>query len=360
MPVSSVLAACERAYGCAVCRDGPSWYRDARSCHSLASRTRFLEQHSGASKGPPPEAVDDEIPDKVPAKKRAPPKRKAPAKKAAAKKVPASKKRKAQADDADDYVPKEEEVDDAEDVKLEPEYDDDEGDDEDEDFDAAPKKKKRAPAKKREKKKPPGPGEKEIVRVDPVTKEHTRVTESHVPPDAEDPEFVLAVEAFKASGVCPKCQSKLQRAHERHLLNCMGPTEDTIRRNNEREVMESLPEDVRTSKTMDAQTKKLMARLRKVKISGIKKKTDDEVMFVVAGSTGRGYEIIIRDGYRTGEYTNFPRKCNCIDARTKRHDCKHCSAVILALGFDLDVSDEEWNMTWRDNLEDNLGKFPMV
>ena len=335
----------------------------ARATHLPVNATSW-NNTSGASKGPPPETVtvcDDEIPDKVPAKKRAPPKRKAPAKKAAAKKVPASKKRKAQADDADDYVPEREEVDDAEDVKLEPEYDDDEGDDDDEDFDAAPKK-KRAPAKKRGKKKPPGPGEKEIVRVDPVTKEHTRVTEFHVPPDAEDPEFVLAVEAFKASGVCPKCQSKLQRAHERHLLNCRGPTEDTIRRNNEREVMDSLPPDVRTSKTMDAQTKKLMARLRKVKISGIQKekKKDDEVVFIVAGSTGRGYEVIIRDGYRNGEYSNFPRKCNCVDARTRRHDCKHCSAVILALGFDLDVSDEEWNMTWRDNLEDNLGKFPML
>ncbi len=146
--------------------------------------------------------------------------------------------------------------------------------------------------------------------------------------------------------------------------------------------MASLPPEARSGKTPDAATMKLMARLRKIKIKGVKQ-ANGNTCFIVLGSTGRNYEVWISDGSRTGPYSGFPRKCthsldhrgrcdprlttqranhsramldhdpgNCVDARTRRHDCKHCSIVILRLGFSLDVTDEEWNAMWRMHLED--------
>mmetsp|Transcript_13263 Transcript_13263/g.38461 ORF Transcript_13263/g.38461 Transcript_13263/m.38461 type:complete len:347 (+) Transcript_13263:1822-2862(+) len=305
----------------------------------------------------------EETPDVVPAKKRGRPKPRVPVKKAPAKKAASKKdsKKKNVDSDEDDYVPEKEEPDEAFDIKLEEEADDvnpAEDEEDGEDGDAGDlyrvkKRGKRANVSKSRKKKEPKRSGRTIVRVDPVTLEHKRVLDTHVEADVGDPEFERQLVEFLETGMCPKCQSTLKRAHERHLKLCRGPTEDTIRRNNEREVMASLPPEVLKGKTPDAARMKLMARLRKVSIKGVKE-TDGNVDFIVSGSTGRNYEVALRNGSRTGPYSGFPRKCNCVDARTKRHDCKHCVSVILRLGFDLDVTDEEWNQMWRIHYEDAL------
>ncbi len=151
---------------------------------------------------------------------------KAPAKKAASKKK-ASKKKNADSDE-DEYVPEKEEPDEALDVKLEEEAgdvepaEDDEGEDEDEE-ELVPKRKggKQARASKaRKKREPKGPG-RTIVRVDPVTLEHTRVLDTHVELDTESSEFQMQLVEFLESGKCPKCQSTLKRAHARHLKLCV-------------------------------------------------------------------------------------------------------------------------------------------
>lgn len=169
----------------------------------------------------------EETPDVVPAKKRGRPKprvpvKKAPAKKAASKKD--SKKKNADSDE-DDYVPEKEEPDEAFDIKLEEEADDvnpAEDEEDGEDGDAGDlyrvkKRGKRANVSKSRKKKEPKRSGRTIVRVDPVTLEHKRVLDTHVEADVGDPEFERQLVEFLETGMCPKCQSTLKRAHERHL-----------------------------------------------------------------------------------------------------------------------------------------------
>lgn len=289
--------------------------------------------------------------------KKHPAKKIAPAKKVPAKKVTGKKRKTA---DAEDYIPDEKDVEDeAEDIKLEPELDGDDDDKDDygpdDDDELYEKEEGPPPGRKRFPK-----GTRTIVRVDPVTKEHKRVKYVQKSPKSTDPLFLEQLHILLETGKCPKCHGVLQKGHERHLKLCKGVTEDSIRRNNEREVMASIPKDILKSKSAEAQTMKLMARLRKVKISGLKSRSDLSAKFIVTGSTGRGYEINLSDGSKSGPYSGFPRRCNCVDARTKRHDCKHCSAVILALGFDLNVSDEEWNSMWRMHLDENIDRFPQL
>ncbi len=148
--------------------------------------------------------------------------KKAPAKKAASKKD--SKKKNADSDE-DDYVPEKEEPDEAFDIKLEEEADDvnpAEDEEDGEDGDAGDlyrvkKRGKRANVSKSRKKKEPKRSGRTIVRVDPVTLEHKRVLDTHVEADVGDPEFERQLVEFLETGMCPKCQSTLKRAHERHL-----------------------------------------------------------------------------------------------------------------------------------------------
>ena len=167
----------------------------------------------------------EETGDIVPAKKRGRPKPRVPVAKAPVKKSRAKQSAKRKAgrkiaeSDEDDYVPEKEEPDEAVDVKLE-EEDDDLGpamvEDEDENAEENPPRRKRG--KKRPKQtRGAGPVTKKIVRVDPVTGEHKRIKHTHVEPDVDDPAFQCQLVEFKESGLCPKCNSKLVRAHLRHL-----------------------------------------------------------------------------------------------------------------------------------------------
>ncbi len=72
--------------------------------------------------------------------------------------------------------------------------------------------------------------------------------------------------------------------------------------------MATLPPEVLKLKTPETARMKLMARLRKVSIKGVKE-TNGNVSFIVIGSTGRQYEVSISDGIRNGPYSGFPRKC---------------------------------------------------
>ena len=75
--------------------------------------------------------------------------------------------------------------------------------------------------------------------------------------------------------------------------------------------MASLPPEALSGKSPDVARMKLMARLRKVCIKGLKHFRDDGALFIVAGSTGRDYEVSVKDGSRTGPYSGFPRRCAC-------------------------------------------------
>ena len=189
---------------------------------------------------------------------------------------------------------------------------------------------------------------------------HETVVDEHIEPDTESPEFIQQLAIFVETGTCPKCHSKLKRAYERHLRLCRGVTEVSTRKNADREALALLPPEVRSSQEPDAKRQKMMARFSKLRIGGMKSFGENSAKWTVIGSTGRGYEVSFQDGSTHGSYSGFPRKCNCMDARTRRHDCKHISYLMCQIGMDLDIDDEEWNATWRSYVEDNVKSFKMV
>jgi hypothetical protein len=197
-----------------------------------------------------------------------------------------------------------------------------------------------------------------ITRI--IDGDHVRMDDVHELPDAGDPEFLRQLIILKDTGECPKCFIHLKKGHKRHLTLCRGETEQSRRRNAERLALGGLPTEIRASQAPDARRMKMMARLSKIRLAGLITFDDKNAKFGVIGSTGRMYEVQFKDGSTSKGYAGFPRRCNCVDARTKKHDCKHISLVMMTIGVDFDIIDEEWNATWRSYIEENIKELPMM
>ena len=64
-------------------------------------------------------------------------------------------------------------------------------------------------------------------------------------------------------------------------------------------------------------------RISELELSGLISCSKDEgAKFIVIGSTGKNYEIVLTDD---------KRKCQCLDHRLRRRDCKHIKLVLRQL-----------------------------
>ncbi len=162
-------------------------------------------------------------------------------------------------------------------------------------------------------------------------------------------EFERLLGEFIIDGQCPKCSKVYQKGHRRHLLNCSGAPAPPSRSRIDRQLLTGLSEEDKKN-----ERKKMLARMSALSLSGLDEFTDDFATIGVYGSTGRRYVVTFQDGGDSLEYKDFPRKCQCIDSRCRRRDCKHICLVMQLLGIDLDISREEFNATWRNLVNDNM------
>lgn len=162
-------------------------------------------------------------------------------------------------------------------------------------------------------------------------------------------EFERMLGEFVIDGQCPKCSKLYQKGHRRHLLNCSGLPAPPSRSRIDRQLLTGLSEEDKKN-----ERKKMLARMSALSLSGLDDFTDDFATIGVYGSTGRRYVVTFQDAGDSLQYRDFPRKCECIDSRCRRRDCKHICLVMQLLGIDLDISREEFNATWRDAVNDNM------
>lgn len=166
--------------------------------------------------------------------------------------------------------------------------------------------------------------------------------------DARDA-FDKILGEFIIDGRCPKCHKIYQKGHKRHLDTCKGSQEPTSRSGIDKKVLNGLSEEDRKN-----ERKKMLARMSALSIDGLDEFHDDFATIGVIGSTGRRYIVTFQDSKGSFEYKDFPRKCQCIDSRCRRRDCKHICLVMHHLGIDLDISPDEFNSVWRQSIEDNI------
>ncbi|MEW5311885.1 MAG: hypothetical protein WDW38_003564 [Sanguina aurantia] len=65
-------------------------------------------------------------------------------------------------------------------------------------------------------------------------------------------------------------------------------------------------------------------KLKQLELSGLVDINEAEAVFVVVGSTGSHYTVRLFDDRRS---------CECMDHRTRRHDCKHIRLILGAMGL---------------------------
>ena len=162
-------------------------------------------------------------------------------------------------------------------------------------------------------------------------------------------EFERILGEFIIDGACPKCSKIYQKGHRRHLINCSGQPAPPSRSRLDKQLLLGLSEEDKKN-----ERKKMLARMSALSISGLDDFNDECATIGVIGSTGKRYVVTFQDAGDSLEYRDFPRKCQCIDSRCRRRDCKHICLVMQLLGIDLDISREEFNATWRNAINDNI------
>ncbi|MEW5317429.1 MAG: hypothetical protein WDW38_008725 [Sanguina aurantia] len=65
-------------------------------------------------------------------------------------------------------------------------------------------------------------------------------------------------------------------------------------------------------------------KLSELELSGLVDMNEQEAVFVVLGSTAKHYYVRLRDAQHV---------CDCIDHKTRRHDCKHIRLILTSLGL---------------------------
>jgi hypothetical protein len=169
--------------------------------------------------------------------------------------------------------------------------------------------------------------------------------------ETEEDRFLNLLGGFIISGECPKCSRIFEKGHRRHLLSCRGPvTEATKRVKLDREILQDLNPEEKAD-----ERKKMLKRLSALSMAGLEEFNDGYAKIGVYGSTGRRYTVTFSDAKNDGvQYKDKPRKCECIDSKCRRRDCKHICLVMQHLGIDLDIPPDEFNKTWRESVEENM------
>lgn len=179
-------------------------------------------------------------------------------------------------------------------------------------------------------------------------------TEEHQEMTAEE-EFEKLLGEFIIEGKCPKCLKMYQKGHKRHLSTCSDRPEPMSRSRLDKQLLHGLSEEEKKNERT-----KMLARMSALSLSGLDEFNDDFATIGVFGSTGRRYVVTFQDASNSLAYKDFPRKCECIDSRCRRRDCKHICLVMHLLGIDLDISPEEFNATWREAINDNIKNLIMA
>lgn len=89
-------------------------------------------------------------------------------------------------------------------------------------------------------------------------------------------------------------------------------------------------------------TKPWKERIKEVELGGLVRMDEGEAEFVIVGSTGRPYTVIL--GGDNG------RQCTCPDFRIRKRDCKHIGKLLGSIGAESDPS--QWRSCLNAKLSD--------
>lgn len=138
----------------------------------------------------------------------------------------------------------------------------------------------------------------------------------NTPEDNELSDEAIELAKFQIDGTCPKCGKVVTKGHASHLENCMGTTKRS-RSMKEYTIGELVALE---ADKIEKQEKKLL----ELELGGLVKVDDEKAVFLIVGSKGRQYEV---------ELSDTKRKCQCIDHRIRKHDCKHIKLLLRSLGI---------------------------